>query len=326
MDYALLSKVRSEIEFKRDQETLELVESELAKNENLDESEDEEEDWSIKSKLAQNLMNVLFENNLPEKNDYFLPGRLAYVFDLENDCPSDAFTTLLRSKADCPNWEQMNALSTNDIVLNKLIDIFQELREEGGRRKKKVTKQSDKLEDNKKFSFINSALDKSESASSRGGRESQKSKSDTIETADLNNIYDQELNVESIRKTKPKVENDLDIYDDLDDYVMPHKLDNDRDRRGRRSRSREDDYYKDRHSSSKYSSNRDRNYDKKRKRRSSSRERYDRNYSSEEEKRDNYHSSKDWRKDHERTRTRTPDKYRYHSSSNYSSSSRRERY
>lgn len=78
LDYALLHKVKAEIEFQRDQETLEMVENELAKsaeNQDLSDSDEEEQDWSIKSTLAQNIMVALFENNLPEKNDYFLPGK-----------------------------------------------------------------------------------------------------------------------------------------------------------------------------------------------------------------------------------------------------------
>lgn len=76
LDYALLNKVKAEIEFKRDQETLEMVENELAKDEEDEEAEINEEDWAIKSTLAQNLMKVLFDSKslLPEKNDYFLPG------------------------------------------------------------------------------------------------------------------------------------------------------------------------------------------------------------------------------------------------------------
>lgn len=80
LDYALLNKVKAEIEFQRDQETLEMVETELSKKalEVVEEEDEEidEEDWAIKSTLAQNLMKVLFDSKslLPEKNDYFLPG------------------------------------------------------------------------------------------------------------------------------------------------------------------------------------------------------------------------------------------------------------
>lgn len=82
LDYALLNKVKAEIEFQRDQETLEMVETELARAKALEEEDEDEdgeideENWTIKSALAQNLMKVLFDSKglLPEKNDYFLPG------------------------------------------------------------------------------------------------------------------------------------------------------------------------------------------------------------------------------------------------------------
>lgn len=48
---------------------------------------------------------VLKQSN-KEKNDLFLPGRMAYVVDLEDEyVESDIPTTLIRSKADCPNLE-----------------------------------------------------------------------------------------------------------------------------------------------------------------------------------------------------------------------------
>lgn len=84
LDYALLQKVKTELEFERDQQTIKLLENELAKkgddSEDDEDSDNEEDHWSIRSTLAQNLMKILFETNLPEKNDYFLPGR--YMFDL----------------------------------------------------------------------------------------------------------------------------------------------------------------------------------------------------------------------------------------------------
>lgn len=79
LDYALLQKVKTELEFERDQETLKLVEDELNRQadgsgEELD-SDSEEQDWAVKSPMAKNLMKILFDPpNLPEKNDYFLPG------------------------------------------------------------------------------------------------------------------------------------------------------------------------------------------------------------------------------------------------------------
>lgn len=48
-----------------------------------------------------------------ERNELFLPGRMAYVVDLEDDyAETDIPTTLIRSKADCPTMEVSEGLFT----------------------------------------------------------------------------------------------------------------------------------------------------------------------------------------------------------------------
>lgn len=55
---------------------------------------------------GRNIFRQLFAHKLPERNELFLPGRMAYVIDLEDDMmESDIPTTLIRSKADCPSLE-----------------------------------------------------------------------------------------------------------------------------------------------------------------------------------------------------------------------------
>ena len=81
--------------------------------------EDEEEQrLGIKSTLARNIFRTLFRPPPRRINELFLPHRMAYIIDLEatngqqdeeNDRGShtmdDIPTTLIRSKADCPNAE-----------------------------------------------------------------------------------------------------------------------------------------------------------------------------------------------------------------------------
>lgn len=56
--------------------------------------------------VARNIFRVMFRRQLPERNELFAPRRMAYVVDLEDEfAESDIPTTLLRSKADCPNTE-----------------------------------------------------------------------------------------------------------------------------------------------------------------------------------------------------------------------------
>lgn len=78
----------------------------------------------------------------PERNELFLPGRMAYLIELEDDnAESDIPTTVLRSKADCPGLETQATLSTNDIVINKLTQILSYLRQ--GKAGKKLKKAKD---------------------------------------------------------------------------------------------------------------------------------------------------------------------------------------
>ena len=325
LDYALLQKVKAEIEFDRDQETLELVERKLAEkradsgdevdDDQTELDEDEEQAWLIKSNLARNLMQILFETNLPEKNDYFLPGRLAYVFDLDNDCPTDAFTSVIRSKSECPNWDTMNTLSTSDIVLNKLIEIFEELRETGGNRRKKRLKQIEQLEDKSKFSFINQSCDFGTSSisgsSNRDAPNSIKTNRSTDQFSnDLNSIYDQDLDVEGIRRgaSTTKIENDIKIFSDSDEdnndcKSSSYRRDADDLRSNYSSRYDREEEDDTRYRSSR-SSYKDRDNFKDR-RRSSSRDRYSKEKDYFKRKEDRHDRRKEDREDRQRD-----DKYR----------------
>lgn len=59
---------------------------------------------AFKTKIARNVYRVLFENNLPKSNDLFMPNRMAYIVDL-NDDETDVPITSIRSKAECINNE-----------------------------------------------------------------------------------------------------------------------------------------------------------------------------------------------------------------------------
>uniref|UniRef100_A0A673BPS3 IK cytokine n=1 Tax=Sphaeramia orbicularis TaxID=375764 RepID=A0A673BPS3_9TELE len=85
LDFALLQKVRAEITSK----------------------EKEEEDLMEKvQKEAKNIYRVVFRSGQLERNELFLPGRMAYVVDLDDEfTDTDIPTTLIRSKADCPSME-----------------------------------------------------------------------------------------------------------------------------------------------------------------------------------------------------------------------------
>lgn len=76
------------------------------------------------------------------RNELFAPGRMAYVVELDDEgtIDSDIPTTLTRSKADVPEADERSSASTaNDVVLDKLAQIFSYLRH-GRHRKLKKTK------------------------------------------------------------------------------------------------------------------------------------------------------------------------------------------
>lgn len=56
--------------------------------------------------MGRNIFRILFKSKDTGRNDLFLPGRMAYVVDLEDEyADSDVPTTTIRSKADCPSLE-----------------------------------------------------------------------------------------------------------------------------------------------------------------------------------------------------------------------------
>lgn len=68
-----------------------------------------------------------------------MPGRMAYLVNLENDkYSSDIPTTLIRSKVEVPEPLATLSTSNNDLVINKLTQILSYLRQ--GLRPKKSQK------------------------------------------------------------------------------------------------------------------------------------------------------------------------------------------
>lgn len=124
LDYALLQKVRSEINYKEKED--EEMETQRLKHKD----KDEEEEIQFRTKLGKNIYRQVFKHRYPEKSELFLPNRMAYIIDLEDEfAESDIPTTLLRSKADCPSFESQTTLTTNDIVIKKLTQILSYLRQ-----------------------------------------------------------------------------------------------------------------------------------------------------------------------------------------------------
>lgn len=156
LDYALLQKVRSEIIVKEQEQEIEmekLAEEAAEEKEKEQHQGDEEqqkpraEEPEYRTVMGRNIHNTIqfYRSRHIERNELFMPGRMAYVIELDDEiAESDIPTTLIRSKADVPVVEgEIQTLTTNDIVINKLAQILSYLRQ-GGRGKKNKRRDKDK--------------------------------------------------------------------------------------------------------------------------------------------------------------------------------------
>lgn len=152
LDYALLQKVRSEIQTREQEQEAEmerlvsLPEEEIPAAPPVKEKKEApvEEEMQFNTTMAKNIYNMIQEQKSKkiQRNEMFAPGRMAYVVELDEEgtIDSDIPTTLTRSKADVPEMdERSSATSADDVVLEKLAQIFSYLRH-GRHRKLKKTK------------------------------------------------------------------------------------------------------------------------------------------------------------------------------------------
>ena len=103
-----MEKVRAEISSKEreDEQEMEKVVTQTAAPKEKKEEQDPEEKIQFKTKMGRNIYRSLFKGKTSERNELFLPGRMAYVVDLEDEfADSDIPCTVIRSKADCPSLE-----------------------------------------------------------------------------------------------------------------------------------------------------------------------------------------------------------------------------
>ncbi|XP_061747374.1 protein Red [Nerophis ophidion] len=145
LDFALLQKVRAEIcsKEKEEEDMMEKVQKEAKKD------VEPEEKIEFKTRIGRSIYRTVFRSGQMDRNELFLPGRMAYVVDLDDEfTDTDIPTTLIRSKADCPSMEAQTTLTTNDIVISKLTQILSYLRQ--GTRHKKIKKKDKGKGDDKK--------------------------------------------------------------------------------------------------------------------------------------------------------------------------------
>lgn len=148
LDYALLQKVRSEIVTKEHEQELEMEKiAEQAEEKAEEEKQQKLDEPEYKTAMGKNIFNTLqfYRSRHIQRNELFAPGRMAYIIELEDEnAETDIPTTLIRSKADVPVVHgEIQTLTTNDIVINKLAQILSYLRQ-GGRGKKNKKRDKDK--------------------------------------------------------------------------------------------------------------------------------------------------------------------------------------
>lgn len=209
LDYALLQKVRSEIVTKEQEQEIEMEKmAEQAEEKAEEEKQQKLEEPEYKTAMGKNIFNTLqfYRSRHIQRNELFAPGRMAYIIELEDEnAETDIPTTLIRSKADVPVVQgEIQTLTTNDIVINKLAQILSYLRQ-GGRGKKNKKRDKDKplLRD----SEYDQEPEYGRAGTSRG----------VDKYRDRDSYRDRERERDS-RRYEKKRNDDVSIYDDVGDY------------------------------------------------------------------------------------------------------------
>lgn len=131
LDFALLKKVRKEIDMKKSKEQSE--NEAKAYVENIHGDNQKPEFNSVKAKNIHYWAVEKPKEQLPIKNEMFIAGRMAFVWELglENGFyvgSSDIPITLQRSKAEIQNYQDKLEVSTNDLVIDKISQIMVNVR------------------------------------------------------------------------------------------------------------------------------------------------------------------------------------------------------
>ncbi|KAM2313858.1 hypothetical protein ACFX1S_026957 [Malus domestica] len=120
LDYALLNKVRSEIDKKPDDGDDVDAKSRASK---------EDQKLSFRTATAKSVYQWIVKPHAVIKtNEMFLPGRMSFIFNMEGGYTHDIPTTLHRSKADCPQTEEAVTVNVDGSVLDRIAKIMSYLR------------------------------------------------------------------------------------------------------------------------------------------------------------------------------------------------------
>lgn len=116
LDYALLNKVRSEIDKKPDAGY---------DAEGRASTPKEDQQVSFRTATAKSVYKWIVKPQTGIKsNETFLPGRTSFIYNMEGGYSHDIPTTLHRSKADCPVPEEMATVNVDGSVLDRIAKIM----------------------------------------------------------------------------------------------------------------------------------------------------------------------------------------------------------
>ncbi|KAH6818406.1 RED family protein [Perilla frutescens var. frutescens] len=120
LDYALLNKVRSEIDKKPDAGE---------ENDGKPKAQKDDQPITFRTQSAKSVYQwIVKPQTVIKTNEMFLPGRMAFIFNMESGFSHDIPTTVHRSKADCPVPEEMVTVSVDGSVLDRIAKIMSYLR------------------------------------------------------------------------------------------------------------------------------------------------------------------------------------------------------
>ncbi|KAG0467994.1 hypothetical protein HPP92_017322 [Vanilla planifolia] len=140
LDYALLHKVRSEMDKKADME-----------DEKDDRASKDDQPITFRTAAAKLVYQwIVKPQTVIKANEMFLPGRMAFIFNMEDNF-HDIPTTLHRSKADCPFPEEMVMVSVDNSVLDRISKIMSYLRLGSSGKVLKKKKKDKDLKDEKQL-------------------------------------------------------------------------------------------------------------------------------------------------------------------------------
>eukprot|EP00252_Welwitschia_mirabilis_P008072 TRINITY_DN1977_c0_g1_i1.p1 TRINITY_DN1977_c0_g1~~TRINITY_DN1977_c0_g1_i1.p1 ORF type:complete len:653 (+),score=180.00 TRINITY_DN1977_c0_g1_i1:282-2240(+) len=120
LDYALLHKVRSEIDKKPESETM---------TDGKPRAQKEDQVLTFRTAAAKSIYQwIVNPQSMHKPNEMFLPGRTAFLYQIGDDFYHDIPTTVHRSKADCPSPQECVAVGVDSSVLERIAKIMSYLR------------------------------------------------------------------------------------------------------------------------------------------------------------------------------------------------------